>query len=63
MILKLKSFIQTGTFIFFKKFLTPRVAVNFFHETRKIYLNISLKYSTLEVQYLKILSGGIDFIC
>ena len=34
-ILKLKSFIQIGTFILFKKFLTPRVYVNFFDETRK----------------------------
>ena len=33
MILKLKSFIQIGTFIFLKKFLTTRVAVNFIDET------------------------------
>ena len=26
------------------------------------YFNISLRYPTLEVQYSKILSGGIDFI-
>ena len=34
MILKLKSFIQIGTFIFYKKFLTARVPVNFLDETR-----------------------------
>ena len=34
MILKLKSFIQIGTFIFLKKFLTTHVPVNFLEETR-----------------------------
>ena len=34
MILKLKSFIQKGTFIFHKKFLTTRFPVNFLDETR-----------------------------
>ena len=34
MILKLKSFIQIGTFIFHEKFLTTRVPVNFLDETR-----------------------------
>ena len=34
MILKLKCFIQIGTFIFHEKFLTPRFAVNFLDETR-----------------------------
>ena len=34
MILKLKSIIQIGTFIFHKKFLTTRVPVNFLDETR-----------------------------
>ena len=34
MILKLRSFIQIDTFIFNKKFLTSRVAVNFLDETR-----------------------------
>ena len=34
MILKLKSFIQIGTFIFHKKFHTTRVPVNFLDETR-----------------------------
>ena len=34
MILKLKYFIQIGTFIFYKKFLTTRVPVNFLEETR-----------------------------
>ena len=34
MILKLKPFIQIGTFIFHKKFLTTRVPVNFLEETR-----------------------------
>ena len=34
MILKLKSFIQIGTFIIHKKRLTSRVAINFVDETR-----------------------------
>ena len=34
MILKLKSFIQIGTNIFHKKFLTTRTPVYFFEETR-----------------------------
>ena len=63
MILKLKSFTQIGTFIFHKKFLIMRVPVNCLDETRYIfYFDISLTYPTLEVQYLKILSGGVDFI-
>ena len=33
MILKLYSFNQIGSFIFHKKFLTTRVAVNFLDET------------------------------
>ena len=44
MILKFKSFIQIaiGTFIFYKKFLTTRVAVNFLNETILFYFDISL---------------------
>ena len=34
MILKLKSFIQIGTYILHKKFLTTRVPVNFLEDTR-----------------------------
>ena len=34
MILKLKSFIQIGTYIIHKKRLTSRVAINFVDETR-----------------------------
>ena len=52
--LKLKSFIQIGTFIFHKKRLTSQVAVNF--------VDKSLGYPTLKVQYSKILSGRINFI-
>ena len=33
-ILKLKSFIQMGTFIILKELLTSRVAINFVDETR-----------------------------
>ena len=62
MILKLKSFIQIGTYIIHKKRLTTRVAINFVDETRYCTSNKSLGFPTLEVQNSKILSGRFNFI-
>ena len=50
MILKLKSFIQIGTYIIHKKQLTSHVAINFVDETRYCtsinHLDTPLKYNT-----------------
>ena len=62
MILKLKSFIQIGTFIFHKKFLTTRVAVNFLDEKNIFYFDIPLGTLLWRSNTRKYSLEGIDFI-
>ena len=56
MILKLKSFIQTGTFIAYKKFLTTMSLLTSLMKQYILLIYIT-RYPTLEIKYSKILSG------